>query len=332
MKILLIDLDGNQGGAEKILTQVYYVYRSEGIKCDFLTVRDSYFSKEIKDINTIRIDKNIVNLKYDLIIYNNKKSLKVLLFFKILFYKSRHVYYSHSYLSFIQSIMYRLLEPLLYNSVFVSKSLYDSYPGRNKSLVYNSVKPIYSDKRNRNVNGAINVFMWAQLREWKGHIMLIESFKMLWDYGLDIKLNLVYTTAGFESNKLLEHIRNEAVSLGKERLVLHENIDNHLDFIYQKADLAISSSIKDDPFPTIILESFGMKIPIIATRVGGCIEMLNNDERLLVDINQEDLANKIMEFSLLTRSEIDRIISSNYSRLINEFSYQNFRNGILNNL
>ena len=228
--------------------------------------------------------------------------------------------------------MYRLLEPLLYNSVFVSKSLYDSYPGRNKSLVYNSVKPIYSDKRNRNVNGAINVFMWAQLREWKGHIMLIESFKMLWDYGLDIKLNLVYTTAGFESNKLLEHIRNEAVSLGKERLVLHENIDNHLDFIYQKADLAISSSIKDDPFPTIILESFGMKIPIIATRVGGCIEMLNNDERLLADINQEDLANKIMEFSLLTRSEIDRIISSNYSRLINEFSYQNFRNGILNNL
>lgn len=332
MRVLLIDLDGKQGGAEKILTQVYYVYLNEGINCEFLTVQNSFFSKEIKGIKEIRLNRRIFFDNYDLIIYNNKKPLKLLLLLKILFWKSRHVYYAHGYLSFVQSLMYRLLEPFLSKSVFVSKSLYDSYPGENKILIYNSIKPIDIGKGDLNVNKSMNVFMWAQLREWKGHIMLIESFKLLWAFDVDIKLNLVYTTTGSESDKLLKYIRNQAKLLGRERLVLHENIDNHLEFIYQNADLTISSSIKDDPFPTIILESFGMKIPVIATRVGGCVEMLNNDERLLADISPEDLANKIREFTILSKSEIDKIIRSNYSRLINDYSYQNFKKNIINNL
>ena len=331
MRVLLIDLDGKNGGAEKILSDVYRVYNDEKHLCEFLAPLNSYFDRNIIGIKRFTWSYKILYKNYDIIIYNNKKSLKYLLLFKFIFFTSRHIYYSHGYLSRVQSFGYFLIEPLLTKSVFVSKSLYDSYWGSKKLLIYNSISLNKTEKINSN-NDIREVFMWAQLRSWKGHLMLIDAFKELWNNGIDIRLNLVYTTSSAESGELLSRIR-ACVSEGKyPRLILHEDVDSHLDLVAKNADLAISSSTQNDPFPTVILEAFSMKIPIIASAVGGCLEMLMFDKRLLFEPTKDHLVEAVEQFINLDRGEIDSIIRANYDRLITNYSYESFRLKILENL
>ena len=330
MKILLIDLDGNNGGAEKILKQIYDIYNDNGHTCEVLSVENSFFEKSIETINISNLNWNFITTKYDSIIYNNKKSLKLLIFFRLLFPRSKHIYYAHGYLTKSQTILFMMINKLLSVSVFVSQSLLDSYPGTNKLLIYNSIQyENSSGLTDKSLNGK-NVFMWAQLRSWKGHRILIEAFEKLWSKGMNVRLNLVYSTASSESDGLLNYVREKAKQHGCDKIQIHENMDNYLDFIKVNADMAVSSSIRPDPFPTIILEAFSLGIPIIATNMGGCEEMLDYDDRFLAQPNSTSLSSKIEYMLKLDQYHREEIVNHNLSRMTNEYGFQQFRTNVLN--
>lgn len=330
MNILLIDLDGNNGGAEKILKQIYDIYNENGHTCEVLSIKNSFFEKSIKTINISNLKWNFATAQYDTIIYNNKKSLKLLIFLRVFFPKSKHIYYAHGYLTKTQKILFNIIKNLLSVSVFVSQSLLDSYPGTKKLLIYNSIKNEKSSYlTDKSLNGK-NVFIWAQLRSWKGHRILIEAFEILWSNGLNVRLNLVYSTTSSESDDLLNYVREKAKQHGCDKIQNHENMENYLDFIRVNADMAVSSSIRPDPFPTIILEAFSLGIPIIATNMGGCEEMLNYDNRFLAEPNPMSLALKIEYMLDLNQHDREEIVNYNFSRMANEYGFLMFRNNVLN--
>ena len=92
----------------------------------------------------------------------------------------------------------------------------------------------------------------------------------------------------------------------------------------------VSSSIRPDPFPTIILEAFSLGIPIVATNMGGCEEMLDYDDRFLAQPNSISLSSKIEYMLKLDQYHREEIVNHNLSRMTNEYGFQKFRTNVLN--
>jgi glycosyltransferase involved in cell wall biosynthesis len=92
----------------------------------------------------------------------------------------------------------------------------------------------------------------------------------------------------------------------------------------------IHPAIEPDPLPTVILESIVLDVPVIATNLGGAIEILNNGKGgLLIPANNVASAvNLIMNF-INDEQEIKYRKSIAQKHLINYFSNVKFKENIL---
>ena len=136
----------------------------------------------------------------------------------------------------------------------------------------------------------ITVTSIARLIPYKGHKYFIEVAKEL------IKLNDQYqflivgdTFSGYESYE-------EELKILVSENDLHQNIHflgyrSDVQAILGKTDLFFHPSIAPDPLPTVLFEAIKMKVPLVATKLGGAVEILDNGNcGLLVPHNNEFIA------------------------------------------
>lgn len=322
-RIALIDFDGTDGGAERLLLILYGVLKSHNIKVKLWSRNSGYTHRFIDRKDQISLVDILRERRFDFILYNNKRALILLPFLKL--FKSRrvkHIYYAHSYLSSFDKVAYNIINSFISKSVFVSQDLHDSYPGRNKEIIYNGIRIIKNKSVVRKNAEMFNICFWAQLRPWKGHLILLEAFEKVLKTKQNAHLHIFYTTRNLEDINLLTEMRLKSRKISNVHL--HEDEEDYLQTINSICSLAVSASTLRDPFPTIILEAFSLRLPIIATRVGGCSEMLNHAEEFLTSPNSSDLSRKILAFSELPLEERVRIGEKNYHRLAQEYSIERF--------
>lgn len=335
MKLVIIDLFGMNGGAEKVMLNSYLALKEKNqvycyvpFKC-FLSKKidknDLFEFKSIFDIiSRIKIDKPTK------IILNNKKSLKLLIPLKLLYPKGKFYYHSHGYFrNLFEQIFYSFfLLPFLYKTICVSKSIiknHSTFTKKNKKhiLLYNGFNFQFKSIK-RHEDKFINIFFWAQLRNWKGHLFLLDIIKEL--KNPHVKFNFVASIQDAESENLLKKIKNKILEYNiKDKIVFHLNIKNHLEFIKSKADISLSCSQLKDPLPTIIIESLSMGIPILATNIGGSKEILKDYPQMLTSIRRNEFHNKL-------KFLINSLENINQNDLIsiyeNKFIFKNFNNSI----
>ena len=80
-----------------------------------------------------------------------------------------------------------------------------------------------------------------------------------------------------------------------------------------KSDLFFHPSIAPDPLPTVLLEAIKMKVPLVATELGGAVEILDNGNcGLLVPLNNAkkvaDLINDYFKDEKLKILNIEKAI------------------------
>lgn len=99
----------------------------------------------------------------------------------------------------------------------------------------------------------------------------------------------------------------------------------HLGFRLMKAfDVFVLTSIKE-AFGRVLLEAMIAKVPIIATKTNGIPEVVGN-AGILIDAKQpEQLAEKMLDYYLLSKSELEKWANLGEQRAINDFSMQRFK-------
>jgi len=175
----------------------------------------------------------------------------------------------------------------------------------------------------------ITVTSIARLIPYKGHKYFIEVAKEL------IKLNDQYqflivgdTFSGYESYE-------EELKILVSENDLHQNIHflgyrSDVQAILGKTDLFFHPSIAPDPLPTVLFEAIKMKVPLVATKLGGAVEILDNGNcGLLVPHNNEiiaaDLINDYFEDEKLKTLNIEKAIEHSNKH----FSPKQFNKNIL---
>ena len=157
-------------------------------------------------------------------------------------------------------------------------------------IIFPITKSLYNKRKTIEQN--ITVTSIARLIPYKGHKYFIEVAKEL------LKLNKQYqflivgdTFPGYEAYE------EELKTLVSEN-DLHQKIHflgyrTDVDDILVKSDLFFHPSIAPDPLPTVLFEAIKLKVPVVATKLGGAVEILDNGNcGLLVPYNN---AKKVAE-------------------------------------
>jgi glycosyltransferase involved in cell wall biosynthesis len=141
--------------------------------------------------------------------------------------------------------------------------------------------------------GPMTIVFSGRINKEKGIMELIEAMNRLADYS-QIKLMVLgssfYGNANNE-NEFAQMLKSKAEP-SKERITFtgfipYSDMPNYL----KKADVAVISSVWDDPFPTTVLEAQAMGLPIISTRRGGIPEEVTEQNAILLDTDEHFVDN-----------------------------------------
>ena len=157
-------------------------------------------------------------------------------------------------------------------------------------IIFPVTKSLYNKRKTIEQN--ITLTSIARLIPYKGHKYFIEVAKEL------LKLNKQYhflivgdTFPGYEAYE-------EELKTLVSKNDLHQKIHflgyrTDIDDILVKSDLFFHPSIAPDPLPTVLFEAIKLKVPVVATKLGGAVEILDNGNcGLLVPYNN---AKKVAE-------------------------------------
>ena len=117
---------------------------------------------------------------------------------------------------------------------------------------------------------------------------------------------------GPDRDKIAEYIKAENIT---NVTMLGFIKDEELADYYSLSDIFILPSIQGEGFPMVVLEAFSSGIPVIATRSGGHIEIIEKDKTgYLVDINKPEQISKIVTRLISNKKQLE-IMSKNCREL-----------------
>jgi glycosyltransferase involved in cell wall biosynthesis len=150
----------------------------------------------------------------------------------------------------------------------------------------------------RDDKGKTNFLFVGTIEEYKGILFLIETFKKI---SGDFILKIVGDGRDLEKAKGLAAGDNRFEFLGRKNKI-------ELAEIYKSSDCLILPTLTYENLPTVILESFSFGVPVIASKIGGIPELVeeNRNGWLFEPGNDEELKRKI-EALLSKPEEIDRM-------------------------
>ena len=256
----------------------------------------------------------------DIVITHNLKGLSYLLPRVIKKLKIKHVHYLHD----IQLIhpsglmiygqeqqnqkffakIYQTICCRLFGSpdtvISPSKWLLDYYQNKkffsnSKKIVLANPAPILSSLEPRRIPfklglsglGFFQFLYVGQIEDHKGIIFLINSFNELSKKNKNIRLTIIGDGSKFK--RLSSQFKTEFLKfLGK---IKREEIAKYLN----QADCLIVPSLCYENSPTVIYEAFSVGLPVIASRIGGIIELMkDNPEMFFEPGNRKELINKML--------------------------------------
>jgi glycosyltransferase involved in cell wall biosynthesis len=158
----------------------------------------------------------------------------------------------------------------------------------------------------------ITVTSIARLIPYKGHKYFIEVAKEL------LKLNNKYqfliigdTFPGYESYE--EELKTLVAQNDLQQTIHFLGYRTDIEALLTKSDLFFHPTIAPDPLPTVLFEAIKLKVPLVATELGGAVEILDNGNcGLLVPHNNAkktaDLINDYFKDEKLKRLNIEKAI------------------------
>ena len=292
-KIVIVISELYLGGTEKHLYNVVKrLSQNKNLELLILTLtaRGDFYNQffEIKNIKL----KNIKDKKN---FYKNK-------FLKI-------------FVSFLEKILHSKMNLILSNCKEISKQLVMEGISKDKIHVINNGIEINKNVSNKTINdnSKIVFLCLANFIPYKGHDLLIESVNKL-DKKILKKLHflLIGKKNNYSlqiSNKINKYELNEIFTIRDQTI----DVNHYL----QKSHIGISVS-HEEGMSNSILEYMNYNMPVIGTRVGGTIELIeNNYNGLLINKNNEqELINAIIHY--IDNYNLISIHGGNSKKIVNK--------------
>lgn len=174
---------------------------------------------------------------------------------------------------------------------------------RNGIVQRSTTMTVLDFKSRYNIPGDKLVFTTiANLEERKGHRYLLQAVKELRDEG-ELK-NQIFILEGKGPNE--SFINNFIRDNKLNEIVLLITVPAIYD-LYAASDVVILPSIANEDFPNIIIESMGMGLPVIGTRIAGIPEQILPEKTgILIDpANTEQIKSAIIKMSLDSQFRLD---------------------------
>lgn len=166
------------------------------------------------------------------------------------------------------------------------------------NLAENSVAMIYNGidlkrclpKENYAFNkDRIDIIHVGSFKEQKNHVGLLRSFKMVYDQYPNA--NLILIGSGELEEQVENCIKNLELGENVELLGLRADVYSFLN----AADIFVFPSLWEG-MPISLIEAMATGLPILATRVGGIPDMIeNNISGLIVDVKDDDVSRALIQ-------------------------------------
>lgn len=219
-------------------------------------------------------------------------------------------------------------------SEYVKKSILDmGVPSNKITVIYDGITSDEYERKNALVPSLskfcfrrYNVGLFACLLEWKGHKVFIEAISILVnEHNLkDCNFFIVGDMPDGQSNykkELKDIIEN--YNLGD--YVIFTGYQADVFQLMEKMDIIVHTSIQPEPFGRVIIEAMSVGRPVIATGLGGPLEIIQNGVNgILIPPNEPRmLADAVI--NLLNDEDAARILSINAKKTVEQkFNMQTF--------
>ncbi len=162
-------------------------------------------------------------------------------------------------------------------------------------------------------NGELSVGMVGRLNPWKGHKVFIDAAKIVEKRFPKCKMFIIggssdtYKSYESELKKIVAEKNIKNLSFTGQR--------NDIPDIMRTLDIIVHASIEPDPYPNVVLEGMAAGRPVIATNMGGPLEMVENYKTgiLIHPNNPVILADKICE--LIENEELRTSLGNNAKKI-----------------
>ncbi len=160
--------------------------------------------------------------------------------------------------------------------------------------------------------------MVARLEQHKDHATLIKSVVEMNKNGLKVILSII---GDGSKRKELEKISKD---LGLETMVNFLGARRDIHKIISKLDIFVFSAKEDEGFGIALAEAMVAGIPILASNVGSCLEILGNGKygNFFKKGDPKDLAFKVLQMTQNTKSIYEKSLKAK-EYAINNFSIEN---------
>lgn len=248
--------------------------------------------------------------KYDLIIIQNTMSL-----YRTIYKKhkdQRYVYHMHNDVDMYRNSKYcNFVGNTCEKVIAISKYIKERF--ERNSNVYGKTEILYNCvdfqkfscqnidmkqlKNKWNISNDDVVFLFSgRINSDKGVAELLRAFKRLSQKYKNVKM-IIIGSAVFGTkrrNQYEEQVYQLASSLNDKVIFTGYIESEKMPFIYQLADIAVVPSMWEEPFGVVALEIMAMKKPIIVTKSGGLIEVVDSESAKIVD-KEENVVNNLLQ-------------------------------------
>ena len=203
--------------------------------------------------------------------------------------------------------------------------------------IYNGIEPVQSSslpsfRTSLNIPAnALVIGMAARIHYWKGQSYFVEIANALLAME-DPTTPLYFLIAGDPYTGyeyLLDQLINQIQQLKRKDQIIYLGLVKEMDVFYRSIDLLILPSQLPDPLPTVILEAMQYQIPVVATKQGGAMEMVKDNETgIFIPLdNALEAAQKI--YAILPEKIRLSMGSQGKKRVDEHFSQASFKKNIL---
>jgi len=167
--------------------------------------------------------------------------------------------------------------------------------------------------RQHQVGKVLTITCIGRMTDWKGQEVLLKAIPLV----TEKKKNLRFRFVGDGTERA--NLEKMASALNINWCVEFAGVVQDIQSILAISDLLVHTSTRPEPFGRVIIEAMSMQIPVIATNIGGPIEIISDGrDGILIEPNQpEQLAKTIL--MLLDDPERRQKIGKAARKTIEEF-------------
>lgn len=196
----------------------------------------------------------------------------------------------------------------------------------------------YEKRKKYGIKESEYVFIYSgRIDKHKGVLELVKAFSKI---DRDNIVLMIVGESWFDNKKnsdsYIELIKKQGTNL-KGRIVFTGLINvDQMPYMYQAADCLIIPSLWEEPFGVVALEGMISKLPIIATKSGGLLEVLNNTKTIFIK-KDDDVVEELtsaMNYVLKNKEKYNEYGKENFDLITKndeyskEYYFDNFINKI----